>query len=353
VRLEELGWSPFFSAAFEQGEPGRSAARVAVQTSSGKYLLYGEAGELYGEVTGRLQYLARGPQDLPAVGDWVAARVLPAEGRAVITDVLPRRTKFSRRAAGKRAEEQIVAANVDVVFLVQAFDRTLNLRRLERYLVVASESGARPVVLLNKSDLSENLEEMRREVEQVAAGSPVHVMSARSGTGVEAVQEYLSPGVTGTLLGMSGVGKSTIINRLLGTEYLKTQEVRESDDHGRHVTTRRELVILRGGGLLIDTPGMRELQLLGGEEGVVAAFEDVEEIAAECRFRDCRHESEPGCAIRKALEEGKLSPERYASYRKLLREIAFAKRSTNRVEMALHKERWKKLTARHKRGYKK
>lgn len=354
MNLRELGWSPFFAAAFErQAEPGCLPARVAVQTISGKYLLYCDDGEVQGELAGRLQYRAAGPQDLPAVGDWVVARTVPSERRAVIVELLPRRSTFSRRAAGKRAEEQVVAANVDLVFLVQALDSTLNLRRLERYLVVASESGARPVVLLNKSDLCENLDEVRAAVERVAAGAPVHVMAARHGLGLDALNGYLAEGVTGAVLGSSGVGKSTIINRLLGAEYFPTQEVREFDDKGRHTTTRRELVILPGRGLLIDTPGMRELQLIGGTEGLEAAFEDVEALALECKFRDCRHEDEPGCAVRRAVQDGRLPQERLVSYRKLLREIAFLERSGSRTEQALYKDRVKKLTARHKRGYKK
>jgi len=354
VNLEELGWSPFFAAGFERlAEPGCLPARVAVQMISGKYLLYCDDGEIQGEIAGRLQYLATGPQDLPAVGDWVAVRIVPSERRAVIVDLLPRRTKFSRRAAGKRPEEQVVAANVDVVFLVQALDSTLNLRRLERYLVVTSDSGARPVVLLNKSDLCGKLDEVRAAVERVAAGAPMHVLAARHGLGVDALHEYLAAGVTGAVLGPSGVGKSTIINKLLGIEYFPTQEVREFDDKGRHTTTRRELVILPDGGLLIDTPGMRELQLPGGTDGLEAAFEDVETLTLECKFRDCRHEEEPGCVVRQALEDGRLQPERFESYRKLLREIAFLERSGNRTEQMLYKDRVKKLTARHKRGYKK
>jgi ribosome biogenesis GTPase len=354
VTLEELGWSPFFAAAFERAaDPGLFPARVAVQITSGKYLLYCGEGEVQGEIAGRLHYLATGPQDLPAVGDWVAARRVPSEPRAVIVDLLPRRSKFSRRAAGKRADEQIVAANVDVVFLVQALDSTLNLRRLERYLVVGSDSGARPVVLLNKADLCQNLDDVRAAVEQVAAGAPVHVMAAREGRGVEAMYGYLGEGITGAVLGSSGVGKSTIINRLLGADHLPTQEVREVDEKGRHTTTRRELVVLPGRGLLIDTPGMRELQLLGGTEGIEAAFEDVQALALECRFRDCGHDEEPGCAVRQALEDGRLAVDRFESYRKLLREIAFLERSGNKTEQLLYKDRVKKLTARHKRGYKK
>ena len=352
--LQELGWSPFFAAAFERrAESGFLPARVALQRISGKYLLYCEEGEVRGEITGRLQYMARGPQDLPAVGDWVTVRIVPPDRRAVIVDILPRRTKFSRRAAGKRAEEQVVAANVDIVFIVQALDSSLNLRRLERYLVVASDSGARPVVLLNKSDLCGNLSEAEAAVDRVAAGVPVHVLSARQGLGVDALNGYLAAGVTGAMLGSSGVGKSTIINRLLGADYLPTQEVRDVDAKGRHTTARRELVLLPHGGLLIDTPGMRELHLLGGAGGLEAAFEDVEALGRGCRFRDCRHEAEPGCAVREALQDGRLAPERFASYRKLLRETAFLERSGSKTAQILHKERWKKLTARHKRGYKK
>ncbi len=287
------------------------------------------------------------------MGDWVAVRIVPLERRAVIVDILPRRTKFSRRAAGKRAEEQVVAANVDIVFLVQALDSTLNLRRLERYLVVASDSGARPVVLLNKSDLCSNLDEVVAAVDRVSAGAPVHVLAARDGQGVEGLKEYLAEGVTGAVLGSSGVGKSTIINRLLGADYFPTDEVRGFDDKGRHTTTRRELVILPGRGMLIDTPGMRELQLLGGTEGLEAAFEDVGALALECRFRDCRHDEEPDCAVRQALDDGRLPLERFESYRKLLREIAFLERTGSKTEQTLYKDRVKKLTARHKRGYRK
>lgn len=354
MNLQELGWSPYFSAAFERlSEPGCLPARVAVQMISGKYLLYFNEGEVQGELAGRLQYLASGPQDLPAVGDWVAVRIVPLERRAVIVDILPRRTKFSRRAAGKRAEEQVVAANVDIVFLVQALDSTLNLRRLERYLVVASDSGARPVVLLNKSDLCSNLDEVVAAVDRVSAGAPVHVLAARDGQGVEGLKEYLAEGVTGAVLGSSGVGKSTIINRLLGADYFPTDEVRGFDDKGRHTTTRRELVILPGLGMLIDTPGMRELQLLGGTEGLEAAFEDVGALALECRFRDCRHDEEPDCAVRQALDDGRLPLERFESYRKLLREIAFLERTGSKTDQTLYKDRVKKLTARHKRGYRK
>ena len=354
MNLQELGWSPYFLAAFERlSEPGCLPARVAVQMISGKYLLYFNEGEVQGELAGRLQYLASGPQDLPAVGDWVAVRIVPLERRAVIVDILPRRTKFSRRAAGKRAEEQVVAANVDIVFLVQALDSTLNLRRLERYLVVASDSGARPVVLLNKSDLCSNIDEVVAAVDRVSAGAPVHVLAARDGQGVEGLNEYLAEGVTGAVLGSSGVGKSTIINRLLGADYFPTDEVRGFDDKGRHTTTRRELVILPGRGLLIDTPGMRELQLLGGTEGLEAAFEDVGALALECRFRDCRHDEEPDCAVRQALDDGRLPLERFESYRKLLREIAFLERTGSKTEQTLYKDRVKKLTARHKRGYRK
>jgi ribosome biogenesis GTPase len=351
MNLPSLGWNPFFEKAFEDhAADGCIPARVAVQMK-GQYVVYSIHGELRGEVTGKLLYAARGPEDLPAVGDWVAIRPRLSEGTATITAVLPRKSKFSRKAPGKRVEEQIVASNVDIVYLVSSFDAAYNLRRLERYLVVASSSGASPVVLLNKADLAMNREDKKKEVAAIAGDVPVHLLSAKRGEGLETVMLYLGPGVTGALLGSSGVGKSTIINALLGREHFRTQEVRKSDDRGRHTTSQRELVIVPSGGMLIDTPGMRELQILGVQEGVDESFEDIEELALKCRFRNCQHVSEPGCAVRSALEDGTLDSARFQSHQKLLRELDYQERASSTRQQQLFKDRAKKLTARHKRGY--
>jgi ribosome biogenesis GTPase / thiamine phosphate phosphatase len=321
--LEDYGWNDFFADAFEPyASEGFEAGRVFLQHNR-IYMLYTASGETSAETTGRLRFNAHGADDLPAVGDWVAVR-RNAEGKVQIHEVLPRRSKFSRRAAGRETEEQIVAANVDTVFLVTGLDNDFNPRRIERYLIMAWESGAEPVVVLNKADLIEDAEEKRDEIELVAPGASVLTLSAKRGEGVEQLLPYITRGRTVALMGSSGVGKSTIVNRLLGSEVQRTQDVRLSDARGRHTTTHRELFMLESGGLILDTPGMRELQLLVSEKGLRETFEDIETTAAQCRFNDCRHENEPGCAVREALETGALDAERYANYRKMQAEMRYA-----------------------------
>jgi ribosome biogenesis GTPase / thiamine phosphate phosphatase len=315
LTLEELGWSAFFADAFEPyNSDGRTPARVAVR-HHGPCELLTEQGPLGGISSGRLEAI-----ELPAVGDWVVARPLPGERKALIEAVLPRRTAFTRKEAWERTVEQVVAANVDTVFLVGAFRHDLNPRRTERYLTAAWESGAEPVLVLNKADLSPDPAAEAAPLEAVAFGVPVHIVSAVSGEGLDALQSHLAVGRTVALLGSSGVGKSTIVNRLAGDRVMKTRELRQ-DGRGRHTTTHRELVPLPGGGLLLDTPGMRELQLWAGEEALDATFDDVVSLFEGCRFSDCSHEHEPGCAVQAALAAGTLSRERYDSWRKLQREL--------------------------------
>jgi ribosome biogenesis GTPase len=322
--LETYGWDEPFAAAFApHAAEGFEAGRVFLQHNRA-LMLYTASGELQAETTGRLRYHARGAEDLPAVGDWVAFRRVAEEGKAKIHEILPRRSKFSRRAAGSETAEQIVAANVDTVLLVTGLDHDYNPRRVERYLIMAWESGAEPVVVLNKADLVEEAEGRRREIELVAPGVPVHALSAKRGVGVEQLLPYVGRGRTVALMGSSGTGKSTITNRLLGAEVQRTQEVRLADARGRHTTTRRELFVLPEGGLVLDTPGMRELQLLVSERGLRETFEEIEGEAALCRFTNCGHEGEPGCAVRAALDSGKLDPERYRSYRKMQDEMRHA-----------------------------
>jgi ribosome biogenesis GTPase len=285
------------------------------------------------------------------VGDWVAAR--PTGGRALIEGILPRRTEFSRKVPGVRAVKQVLAANIDVAFLVSGLDGDFNVRRLERYLVLAKRSGAIPVVLLNKADLHEDVSEFLKEAESIAAGIRVVLTSARTGRGVDEVRAQLQSGSTGVLLGSSGVGKSTIANRLLGEERLPTQDVRPGDLKGRHTTARRELLMLPSGGLLIDTPGLRELQLWDDGEGVQTSFQDIEQLALECKFGNCRHENEPGCAVRLALDEGRLEEDRLEGYRRLQRELAYQARKTDKLSSIAEKKRWKKLIVDYKRGFKK
>lgn len=340
--LETYGWDDFFARAFAPYErEGFEAGRVLLQHNR-IYALYTASGETVAETTGRLRFNARGADDLPAVGDWVAVR-RNAEGKAQIHEVLPRKSKFSRKAAGRETEEQIVAANVDTVFLVTGLDNDFNPRRIERYLIMAWESGAQPVVVLNKSDLVEDAEEKRAEIELVAPGASVVALSAKRGEGVEQLLPYIGRGQTVALMGSSGVGKSTIVNRLLGSEVQRTQDVRLSDARGRHTTTHRELFVLEGGGLILDTPGMRELQLLVSEKGLRETFEDIEEVASECRFSDCRHENEPGCAVREALETGSLDAERYANYRKMQAEMRHAATLVDQRKAQEEKTRVKRI----------
>ena len=319
--LEELGWGPFFSEAWAPyGSQGLLPARVVVAHARA-VRVRGAGGERLAAVSGRLRHGAQSPEELPAVGDWVALSTGDGEGRTLVHAVLPRRTAFVRRAAGDIAVQQVLAANVDTVFLVMGLDRDYNPRRIERALVLAWESGADPVVLLNKADLCADVETRRARIEAVAPGVPVRVIAAKAGQGLEALAPWLERGKTVALLGSSGVGKSTIVNRLLGEERQRTREVRESDQRGRHTTTHRELVILPAGGLLLDTPGLREIQLWASEQGFATAFGDVEALAPGCRFRDCEHASEPGCAVRAAVEAGELLEERLASYHKLRAEL--------------------------------
>jgi ribosome biogenesis GTPase len=350
--LDALGWSPFFAAAFEPyGDQGLHPARVAVEHKLG-YGLYTAAGEIQAGVSGRFRHRAGARHEFPGVGDWVVIRRRALdETRVTIEAVLPRRSKFSRKAAGHAHSEQIVAANVDTVFLVSGLDANFNPRRIERYLLVACDSGASPVIILNKTDLATDLPVAIEETERIASGAPVYAVSSRRGEGLEPLRRYLTPGQTAALLGSSGVGKSTLINALVGSELLDTQDVRLSDSKGRHTTTRRELIIVPDGGLLIDTPGMRELQLWDSGEGLQEGFQDIEALAADCRFRDCRHLDEPGCGVKAAVEAGTLEAARLESFQKLHREASRQALELDRVAQVAEKKKLKaflKAADRHK-----
>jgi ribosome biogenesis GTPase / thiamine phosphate phosphatase len=320
--LNALGWTPGREEEFAQHAAAGLVPARAVAQHRGGYVVCAEHGERPAEPAGRLRHSAVTAADLPAVGDWLAVEDGPGAAAATIHAVLERTTAFSRLAAGRDVAEQVVAANVDVVFLVGAFGDDLNLRRLERYLAAGWDSGAEPVLVLNKSDLAEDLVAEVAEVEAVAFGVPVHTVSCLDGGGVEDLLQYLEGNRTAALLGSSGVGKSSLLNRLLGWERQDTAGTR-GDGKGRHTTTRRELVPLPGGGLVLDTPGMRELGLWAAGDGVEETFSDVADLALACRFADCAHESEPGCAVRAALADGALTEERLESYRKLERELRF------------------------------
>lgn len=317
--LDSLGWTPALEDQFTpHAADGLEPARVAVE-HRGAYLVYTARGEAQAELAGRLRHEAVERGELPAVGDWVA--VTPTDP-ALVHAVLPRKTKFSRLAASDHGGtiEQVVAANVDVVFLVAGLDGDLNLRRLERYLALGWESGAEPVVVLTKADLCPDVEASVVEVELTAIGVPVHVVSNLTGEGVEELAPYFATGRTVAALGSSGVGKSSLLNRLAGEELMATGDVR-ADGRGRHTTTNRQLLPLPAGGLFLDTPGMRELRLWESEEGLAQTFDDVAAAAALCRFTDCSHGGEPGCGVQVALADGTLTHERYDSWRKLQAEL--------------------------------
>lgn len=353
MNLIDLGWTPdrqthFAPHAAEGLAPGR-----VLSEHRNAWTVATAHGELLAELCGKMRHEAQSRGDLPAVGDWVAAQCLPAEGKAVIRALLPRKSHFRRLVYGARTEQQVLAANVDTVFLVNGLDGDFNPRRIERYLTQAWESGASPVVLLNKADLCPDVDLHVAQVQDCAIGAPVHVLSAARREGLDSLTRYLAPGKTVVFLGSSGVGKSSIVNALLGEERLATAPVREHDSRGRHTTTRRELFLLPGGALVIDTPGLREIKVWGDESGLKQTFEDVEAFARDCRFRDCSHTGETGCGVRAAIERGELSDERLESYHKLQRELARLAHRQGERDAHYERLRWKSVSREIKRVYKK
>ena len=350
MKLASWGWTSARAESFaEFARAGLAPARVIVRHNH-IYTVVAEVGgeviEQRAEAAGRLKHAATASSDLPEVGDWVALQIPGGPplsrgdrvGTALIHAVLPRSSCFSRKAAGRAGSEQTVAANADAVFLIAGLDNDYSPRRIERYLVMAWESGAAPVVVLNKVDLCEDVADRVAEVGDVAVGVPIHAISALQGDGVDALDSYFAAGKTVALLGSSGVGKSTLINRLLGADVLATQPVRDHDSRGRHTTTHRQLMLLPRGGLVIDTPGMRELQLWEADEGLHVTFDEIETLARGCRFADCTHRTEPGCAVRGAVDE-----ERLASFHKLQRELAWLDRRQDQSAALAEKKRWKSI----------
>lgn len=339
--LEAYGWNASWAEAFAALDMPETVPARVIAEYTGELKVVGSQGELTAKVPGRLRHRAASRADLPAVGDWLAVHLADVPGAfAVVKGVLPRRSKFSRKMAGDRQDEQVVAANIDEAWIVAALDSGLNLRKLERYLTLARESGAAPAFVLTKTDVCADVGAAAAAVVALGGGAPVYAVSSKTGEGFEKLRAALRPGRTMVLLGPSGVGKSSLINRLAGDEIVRTGEVRESDAKGRHTTTNRNLLRLPDGALLIDTPGMRELQLVAGEEAVEASFDDIEALAEGCRFRDCSHESEPGCAVTAAVASGELAEGRLTSFRKLMGELAYEKRKEDPLAAIEEKRRW-------------
>ena len=345
MNLAQLGWNDSLAAAFApHAAAGCVPARVTLELK-GFFEVTGEDGARLGECSGKFRDDARSPADYPAIGDWVAVAPQPGdETRAIIHAVLPRRTKFSRKAAGDHSVEQVVAANVDTVFLVTALDGNYNLHRTERYLAAAWASGAEPVILLNKADLNDDTAGILAELGVAGRGVPVQVVSAQTRRGLKALAPWLQPGRTIALLDSSGVGKSTLINRLVGDRVQDTQEVRDADNKGRHTTTQRELIVAPAGFIVIDTPGMREFQPWDAAAGIDAAFGDVTAVTTRCKFPDCAHTVEPGFAVQAALADGSLDAARWEAWQRMQRAAAHEVRRVNPEARQLHRKDWKKIT---------
>jgi len=344
--IKELGWNSFFQEHFRLMKvPGSVPARV-ISESKGSYQVYSQYGELTAKISGKMRYHAEAENQYLAVGDWVIIKPLVKEQKGTIHAVLPRKSKFSRKVAGELTEEQIVSANVDTVFIVSGLDggRNFNLRRIERYLTLTWSCGATPVIVLNKVDLCPNVDVCIRSVEAIAPGISIHPVSAKEQIGLDELRNYLARRHTVAFLGSSGVGKSALINALLGAEKQKIGEVRDEDRMGRHTTTRRELILLPGGGMVIDTPGMREIQMWVGDDDLQGAFYDIEMLAKRCRFSDCSHNAESDCAVRAAIDHSDLDPARLESYRKLQNELTYLASRKEHSTRLHEKAKWKKIS---------
>ena len=343
MSLSRWGWNPYFEAMWNETDRGNAVPARVVAQHRKCWRIAGAFGECLAEASGKLRLAAEARADWPAVGDWVSAEINGPCDFAVVRSVLPRRNQFTRKAPGKRIEEQVIAANVETALVISALDGDANPRRAERYIAQCWEFGVRPVLILNKADACEDALEKAAAMEGIALDVPVHVVSAITGEGMKDVERLLIPGQTLVMLGSSGAGKSTLTNRLLGESLQKVNDVRANDGRGRHTTTTRELFVLPGGALVIDTPGLRELQLWNGEEGLAQTFAEIHSLASQCRFTNCRHEAEPGCAVQAAVRAGALDSARLENQRKLIREQEFLRRKMDPEARSDEKQRIKRL----------
>ncbi|AWE07420.1 ribosome small subunit-dependent GTPase A [Lysinibacillus sp. 2017] len=343
MNLQTLGFNTYFETQLNEltiNTTNKIPARVILEHKH-SYRVITEQGEWLASISGNFAFNSYSRKDYPAVGDFVLVEQMPGEERAIIHHLFERKSKFTRKMAGQEMDEQIVASNVDIVFLAMSLNADFNVRRLERYLIAAWDSGAKPVIVLTKADLCDDVDAYVQEVESIAFGVEIIVVSAVTGEGVEVLREMLSEGMTAALLGSSGAGKSTLTNALVENEQMKVSGIREEDAKGRHTTTHRELVLLPTGASLIDTPGMRELQLWDQGDSLSASFSDIEELAENCRFRDCTHKKEPHCAIRTAIDEGTIEEARLRSYFKLQKELAYIEKKANTDALLAEKRKFK------------
>ncbi|MCB0728592.1 MAG: ribosome small subunit-dependent GTPase A [Ignavibacteriae bacterium] len=344
TELTKYGWDDFFENQLNEfSEKELHAGRVAIENKS-NYLLYTEFGEYSGELSGKFYYDADSRGGLPAVGDWVMFRPVHNEKKAVIENVLNRRNKFSRKVVLEKINEQVIAANIDYLFIVTSFNLEFNIKRIERYLTLAYDNGLNPVIILSKEDLCEDTAEIISEVRSISGDADIHPISAIENKGMEELKKYLEGNRTAAVVGSSGVGKSTLINVLTGTNNIPVNMIGDYKDKGKHTTTKRELILMPEGGIIIDTPGMREIQIWEGSDGLSDSFKDVEEYFTQCKFSDCKHDTEPGCAVKKAIENGELDEERFNNYLKLQKEIKWFEIRKDKKAKSDESKKWKKVS---------
>ncbi|MEF3694476.1 MAG: ribosome small subunit-dependent GTPase A [Candidatus Cloacimonadota bacterium] len=349
-QLHELGWSDAWESTFQPyREKGLIPARLSREMKN-SYFVVTESGEVPARLSDLLWKAAKSRGMLPAVGDWVAVQQKQANDPYVIMEILPRKSCFSRKAKNTfgrnyskpgSSDEQVISANVDLVFLVVSLDTDYKLRKIERYLAIISDSGARAVIILNKADVCGDYEDKVEEVKELYPNLSVHAVSAIDLWGLESILSYLAPGVTISFIGSSGVGKSTLINALAGEDLLGVGEIRQADGRGRHTTARREMLILPKGGVLIDNPGLRDIKIIGSEDSLEAVFQDITELEKHCRFSDCQHDTEPGCAVKAAIQRGDLDEERLDSFRKLRSELVNVNRRSDQRKKQIDAIRYK------------